>query len=451
MNKIKERGEIYTPFNIVNLLLYMSGYYKDNILEKHVIDNSCGIGNILTEIVKRYCDVFLEKYNDLNLLKAHLETYIHGVEIDNNAHIQCIKNLNNIVKKYGLSNVKWDIECNDLLLIYDKYLGMIDYVIGNPPYVNVHNFNAQKDKIKTLNMCKEGMTDLYIAFYEIGIKMLSNVGKLCYITPNTFFHSKSGKVLRENLIKNNLLTTIFNFAHNKVFNVSTYTCICLLKKQNTTHSIEYFEGCFNSGCRKMCTYDSFYFDRFLFVEEYFLSTLTSILNTEITVVVKNGLATLNDKYFIRDDFGFSSKYIISVIKASKNKRQELFFPYSVDGKIISREELIKDENIKKILIDKYTFGRTQAIKDVFKNKIYVNNLILDKNSIKIGIAPSGTAVYSGFYILSDYSLKQISEALYNDVFIKYINIVGTHRSGGYVSYTSKDLSLYLSWYFKNFT
>ena len=28
--------------------------YKENVFEKHVLENSCGEGNILLEIVKRY-------------------------------------------------------------------------------------------------------------------------------------------------------------------------------------------------------------------------------------------------------------------------------------------------------------------------------------------------------------------------------------------------------------
>ena len=449
MNKIKERGKIYTPKNIVDLLLRMADYNGEKILEKHIMDNSCGVGNILLPIIEKYCKVFLNKYSDTVLLKHHLETYIHGIEIDNGAFNECINNLNTMVLQYGINNVKWDIKCGNALKIYKKYINKIDYVIGNPPYVNIHNLSDNKKLIKNFQFCKKGMTDLYIAFFEIGIKMLKNNDNstLCYITPNGYLNSLSGKDLRKYIKDNNMLVTLLNFGHNQVFNASTYTSITLLKKSNKRDYIEYFEGDFNDGCRRKYDSGAVYDSGFKFITSKCQNEIFEILNCNREVIVKNGLATLNDKYFIRDDFGFESKYIIPVIKASKGVKKYLFFPYDSDGKVIPKEVLYKDKNIKKILIEKYSFGRTQAIKDVYKNKIWINNLILDKKSIKIGKAPIGTAVYSGFYIMSNHNIDEVQKALNKDVFIEYIKTVGHYRSGGYMYFSSKDLSKYLTWYF----
>ena len=48
----KHKGRVYTPEYIVKIILDMS-HYTDNVLEKHVIDNSCGDGAFLCEIVNR--------------------------------------------------------------------------------------------------------------------------------------------------------------------------------------------------------------------------------------------------------------------------------------------------------------------------------------------------------------------------------------------------------------
>ena len=450
MNKIKERGEIYTPSNIVNTLLDISKYQGICVLEKHVIDNSCGCGNILMEIVKRYCNAYVLKHNNTKFLKQHLETYIHGIEIDEAACKNCINNLNDVVNQFNLKGINWDIKCNNSLLIYKEYTGKMDYVIGNPPYVNIHNFKNNKKLIQNLSLCDEGMSDLYIAFFDIGIQLLNKNGTLCYITPNTFLYSKSGRKLRRKIIDDNLLSVLLDFGSNKVFNASTYTCITLLKKQNKQRLIEYFKGDFNEGCRESIHYDSFCFDKFLFPHKEFRSDFIDILNTPANITVKNGLATLNDSFFIRDDFGFMSPYIIPCIKASKGIKKQLFFPYTIDGEFIDKSLLSKDKNLSLLLKDNYEYGRTQAIKDVYKNKIYINNLISDISSIKIGVAKEGTAVYSGFYILTDYSFEQIEKAVKNNVFIQYIKVVGQCRSGGYNLITTKDLSRYLTWYF-NFT
>ncbi|MBO4736317.1 MAG: N-6 DNA methylase, partial [Paludibacteraceae bacterium] len=90
---VKKHGRVYTPNYIVNLILDFGGYNSTEILQKHVIDNSCGDGAFLVEIVNRYCLSFLQKNNDLSLLHKELETYIHGIELDENECQTCINNL----------------------------------------------------------------------------------------------------------------------------------------------------------------------------------------------------------------------------------------------------------------------------------------------------------------------------------------------------------------------
>lgn len=47
---VKDNGRIYTPANIVKMMLDYAGYVPGPwIWKKHVIDNSCGDGRILCE------------------------------------------------------------------------------------------------------------------------------------------------------------------------------------------------------------------------------------------------------------------------------------------------------------------------------------------------------------------------------------------------------------------
>ena len=49
---IKNNGEVFTPNFLVNIILEQIDYNKNNanILQKHIIDNSCGNGAFLCEI-----------------------------------------------------------------------------------------------------------------------------------------------------------------------------------------------------------------------------------------------------------------------------------------------------------------------------------------------------------------------------------------------------------------
>ena len=52
--KNKKIGNIYTPESIVKMMLDYGGYIvSPYIRKKHVMDNSCGDGTFLQEILKR--------------------------------------------------------------------------------------------------------------------------------------------------------------------------------------------------------------------------------------------------------------------------------------------------------------------------------------------------------------------------------------------------------------
>ena len=53
-NKEKKLGQINTPDRLVQQMLDFGSYSGNKILGKHVLDNSCGNGQFLSEIVLRY-------------------------------------------------------------------------------------------------------------------------------------------------------------------------------------------------------------------------------------------------------------------------------------------------------------------------------------------------------------------------------------------------------------
>lgn len=181
---VKNQGRVYTPHFLVCIILDYGGYDSPEILQKHVIDNSCGDGAFLTEIVNRYCKEYFKTNNDLQLLNYQLETFIHGIELNAKEHASCIANLNKTVKSFGLANVRWDIMNADTLTV-DKFNGRMDYVFGNPPYVRVHNLENSYDTVKKYRFAEQGMTDLFIVFFEIGFNMLANNGTMSLITPSS--------------------------------------------------------------------------------------------------------------------------------------------------------------------------------------------------------------------------------------------------------------------------
>lgn len=467
--KVKEHGQIFTPAYIVTLMLDFAGYNGRDILQKTVMENSCGNGAFLIEIVNRYCRAFLCQSDDKAELKRHLETYIYGIEKDALVYAECIDRLNHFMEEnFGIKDVVWQIENNDALMIYNHYHEKMDFIIGNPPYVRIHNFLSTQRQIKSFSFTDEGMSDIYLAFFEIGFSMLSKQGKMCLITPCSCLKSKAGRRFRDYLRQNRILDKIIDLRHFQPFNAITYTIITVFdNKRENTENFDYYVYDADSGKEKYVdtlNFQSTWIDGKIFLDSR--QNLNEIKRidffwknrSERSVSVKNGFATLADSVFI-GDFEFESEHIIKVLKASTGEWKKCIFPYRKDGTPLKYEELLNDKNLMNYLeshrkdLEKrsfdskgqwYLFGRTQALRDVNKNRIAVNQLIKTRDSLKIHKLRPNEGVYSGLYILaSECELDKIEFYLRQDEFISYVKSLQNYKSGGYYTFSSIDLEKYL--------
>ncbi len=77
-----------------------------------------------------------------------------------------------------------------------------------------------------------GNADLYLPFFEIGMKILNEHGQLGYITLNSFFKSVNARGLRKYLIKHQIGLDIIDFGDELIFGKKlAYTCITFISKQ----------------------------------------------------------------------------------------------------------------------------------------------------------------------------------------------------------------------------
>lgn len=300
MNKVKKQGQVYTPLSIVKLMLDSVGYEGCKILKKHIIDNSCGDGAFLTESVFRYCnEYFQSKNSDLKKLKKDLESYIHGIEIDEIEYKKCLENLNAVGLKFGLSNVKWNV-LNRSALEVNVFNHQMDYVVGNPPYVRVHNLEQMYESVKKFQFAQEGMTDLYIVFFEICFELMNDSGVMCVITPSSWLNSLAGTKLRHYILENKNLKKLIDLEHYQAFNATTYTIISQFnKKENDSIFYYTYDGKLHK--KENLSYANFVIDgKFYLASKKDLDLLHKIRNSNLPcrVQVKNGFATLADKIFI---------------------------------------------------------------------------------------------------------------------------------------------------------
>ena len=466
--------QVFTPHNIVELMLNHIGYIpSNNILDKYIIDNSCGNGAFLCEIADRYIKAgIVNGLSKKNIIRG-LEGYIYGIEIVSSLCNETIKNLNKIAAKYSLQDIHWNIINTDVIDVVKKCTYKMDYVVGNPPYCKVHDLTQeQRDKYKKFCGDSKGTFDSYVMFFWIGIQMLKPQGKLSYITPSSWTTSLYARELREYLRKYSAIISIIDMKHEKVFdNATTFTMITEIGNKTHNEITPVYE--YNNGTLKLINNSHIsqymYDDKFYFKNNQTLNVIKEIntVKAEEVFEVKNGFATLKDKLFIGDMSEMAGilddPNIIFCTKASKNILQSIIYPYDKDGKPVKFEKFNKPiqtkllERAKKLEIDTtkegwYLYGRSQAINDIQRDKYSINNLIKTKEDIKLHYCTSGTGVYSGFYILNrwnynvgSYAHKFLEETLNSDEFVEYVHSLGRYKNGGYSTFTTKELKNYLNY------
>lgn len=199
MGKQKVNCKIFTPQDVVINMMDILGY-KENLYGRKILENSCGDGRFLIEIVKRYIkDCRLNGYND-DEIRNGLARDICAFEIDTDTFNECINNLNQLTKAYSIFDINWSIFNSDALKA--KLPADFSFVIGNPPYITYSALCADdRDYIrKTFEVCKEGKPDYYYAFIESAQKCLGDDGRMVYLLPSNFFKTRFAKKVRSYLL-----------------------------------------------------------------------------------------------------------------------------------------------------------------------------------------------------------------------------------------------------------
>lgn len=125
--------------------------------------------------------------------------------------------------------------------VFEK--GGFDFVIGNPPYVEVKNYNLELPYMaayikRMYSSSKNGKIDLAIPFIERGINILNSNGRLGFIIQKRFFKTDYGKGIRKLLTSQGVLNGIYDYKETDLFaGRITYVAIlvCDNNKENNAN------------------------------------------------------------------------------------------------------------------------------------------------------------------------------------------------------------------------
>jgi hypothetical protein len=108
-----------------------------------------------------------------------------------------------------------------------------DAVVGNPPYVRQESLGPFKPYLaRAYPETYHGVADLYVYFYEQGLRRLRAGGRMSYIVTNKWLRAGYGEPLRGFFARSGALEEIVDFGHAPIFpDADVFPCIVVLKKQ----------------------------------------------------------------------------------------------------------------------------------------------------------------------------------------------------------------------------
>ena len=93
--------------------------------------------------------------------------------------------------------------------------GGFDVVIGNPPYVRQEWIAGDKPFLEKHYRAYHGVADLYVYFYELGMKLLKLGGRLGFVVTNKWMRAGYGEPLRKFFGETAWVEQVVDFGHAK--------------------------------------------------------------------------------------------------------------------------------------------------------------------------------------------------------------------------------------------
>jgi hypothetical protein len=195
-------GEVFTRRWIVETILDLAGYTADrDLADLRIVEPACGTGAFLGPIAERLSASC--RAHQRSLLDA-----AHAIEafdlLDRNVE-QSQDLVTGLLLADGWAPAHVDKAVHAWIGQGDYLLGQhasqaADFVVGNPPYIRLEDvpdtrMSAYRSACPTMG----GRADIYVGFYEVGLRSLKPGGRLGFICADRWMRNQYGRQLR-NLI-----------------------------------------------------------------------------------------------------------------------------------------------------------------------------------------------------------------------------------------------------------
>ncbi len=460
--------KIFTPSEYVVELLDAVGY-REKLYGKRILENSCGEGNILVEIVRRYILSCRKMQKSNKEIREGLETDIWGIELEHVHAVQCRKNLDAMAEELGVQHVVWNIIEGDYLRLQ---LGrQFHFIIGNPPYIVYRDIEEKDRKYLKDNFisCKKGKFDYYYAFVEKALLELTKNGKMSYIIPYSIYKNVHAENLRE-LIKP-YLKKIFDYTYqNKFPGITTSSTILLLQKRRSKRFayVDVVTGR-QMEISKLDLAEKWKFDisepdtgKYRFGDFYYINNTVATLCNDAFVL--ENCKRDGDFYVLPNGERIETELVRPAVSKRRGKDSHslsIIFPYyylndtpchyteeefankfpcAVKHLLRYKKRLQERASDKKALW--FEYGRNQAITKLNNEKLAMPSITSSK--VNVTLEEKDVVPCAGFFITKkgNHSLERAKKILESQHFYDYLKNIGIFTTGKSRRITVKDIAEY---------
>ncbi len=217
--------------------------WQQHLARVRVLDPACGSGAFLIEAYDQLFAAYQAANQRLEELRGHAELFdlsrqilernLYGVDINEEAIEICRLSL--WIKTAERAKVLTDLDhtirignsviddpeihpkafnwCEAFSEVFED--GGFDVVVGNPPYVRQELLSPYKPYFEKSYRSYHGMADLYVYFYELGMRLLKPGGKLSLVVTNKWMKAGYGEPLRRFFGDHSWLESVVDFGHAK--------------------------------------------------------------------------------------------------------------------------------------------------------------------------------------------------------------------------------------------
>lgn len=235
-----ERGAIFTRAGVVHFMLDIVGYTSEvDLVQTCILEPSCGTGNFLIAMIGRLLEAYRHFYPDDIDPVSTLKDSIRAVEVHQATFVALRHKVIEMLTDSKLTPTQAQ-ELADFWLIQADFLLCdlplrFSHVVGNPPYLRLEVIpkallEAYRQRYATFRQ----RADLYIPFFERGLQLLAEEGRLCFICSDRWLKNRYGAKLRQYIADDFQLEHYINLQQSHAFqeNVIAYPAITTISKKS---------------------------------------------------------------------------------------------------------------------------------------------------------------------------------------------------------------------------